>query len=187
MKALLGVLLASALLPATGRAVTIGLFADDQCSLSCLAVDAGQTVSFRVAVRRDGASHYIQGAHFSISGVPAGWSAVVVPNPSALLTWGNIFDSAGGAIALAIPPEEDCTTLYDVSLHATTAVADVVLRVGNVDPAMWLPNCPAIVVDEPVDPPFLCVDPGQMLINPVGRCLVGLERISWGRAKATYR
>lgn len=131
MKKLLRAFLVGAVVPASGHAVTIGLFADSQCSMSCLAVDAGETVSFRVAVRRDGASHYISGAHFSISGLPAGWSSVVVPNPGALLTWGDIFTPAGGAIALPIPPDQDCVTLYDVSVHASTVVQDVILRIGG--------------------------------------------------------
>lgn len=127
-------------------------------------------------------------AEFAIGGFPAGWAAVVTPNPGAAGTSGDPF-SGGCTIAFS-----SCQTgtnglvlLYTITYFATSNVSNQYLTV-LCHPLFF--GCPILPLLKKCDVPFptpVCVPGGQAVLNPTGAgCTIGLVPSSWSEVKQLF-
>jgi hypothetical protein len=116
-----GILLGSAVGGSVSRSATIGLYSTPDCSSCSLAIAPGGVGTFYVRVQPDGLpwpSASFTGASFKVEGLPAGWSALAVPSPSAIVTIGDPLGPVGAQIAFPFEVAGACVLLYTVTLTA---------------------------------------------------------------------
>jgi hypothetical protein len=179
-------------LPAPSMAASIELRAPDgTCHLDI--TPEHPTGDFTVVAR--GVSNAtccggFSGAELRVEGLPSGWTATVVPAPTATVSIGNLFGS-GANIAFGSASWTDEVMLYSVSVVATSIPQSLVLRVFAHDPPSnpHYFSCPVVFgsFNCPCDPDEACATGGALYINGEGDCVLGVAPATWTNVKTLFR
>ena len=179
----------------SGGGAEVGLFSDAQCTSCRLEIGAGESREFFVRFLTDGlpAEQFMTSVGLRIVGLPAQWTAVVVPNPDAPVAIGSLF-GPGANIAFSSAQGQPGSLLYSVTLDAPANASDMtdgfVLQVQSPDPPVNPGfSCPWISVvcsQRPCDIMY-CVGGGRLFVNTPGECTVETADQHWSSIKALYR
>jgi len=169
---------------------SIGLFSTPDCSSCNLAVSPGETGRFYVRALTEGIPPEwgFTGAGLRITGLPAGWLAVSLPNPEATLSVGDPFGPNGARMGFSSNIPGTCIDLYTVSVTATSLFTEGRLHVEGVQ-STWNPTviCPLFVPGCLLCDFDVCVDGGTLFINSAIECSVSIEKTGWTQIKSLYR
>lgn len=128
------------------------------------------------------------GAAFRISGLPAGWTAVVTASPVACVGTGDVLGT-GGNIVFCGAQQGAAILLYTIVVTPPAPGASATLHVEAQIPPPFGLNCPVRTGpgDCPADFDVACVDGGTLYINSPGDCTVTVSPGSWAGVKSLYR
>ena len=182
---LLGALIRVPATAAQSSHESIGLFFDSECA-TCGATttpDEHLTLEIR-AVRGGPTGHFdLAGGHFSVTGLPPGWSADCTPNPTATFASGDPFGDGGSILfPCASGP---CVQLYRCTIIATTTETAYLKVVPHNNPQGCPSGCPCIAYCAPM-PTVACATGGEAIINGAADCTVAVQPLPWGRVKQLY-
>ena len=154
----------------------------------------GGAVPMYIVMRPGGDAPGITGAEFWVSGLPAGWFAIVTSNPTSSVAIGSPFATLPplrANIAWAtcqVPNAQGLIPLYTITVIAMSPVSDAFLTVQVANPPTNIAYTTPIVTL--CDPPLYTAVPvygGQFIINPLSRhCTVGVEEKSWSGVKSLF-
>jgi hypothetical protein len=160
------------------------------------AVLPGAAATLYILARLDGlVALGFTGAELWVSGMPASWSRVAVPNPASVAALGNPFATippfrANIAFATCMHPDANgVALLYTVFVNPTGVVQDACLTVQvAVPPTNPSYTTPILVRDcDPPEDTFVAAAGSRFIMNPVRHeCTVGLEAVTWGGVKHLY-
>ena len=130
-----------------------------------------------------------------MSGLPASWTALAIPNPASIVALGNPFSKvppfrANIAFSPCPRPDENgVVLLYTVALVPATLVNDLCLTVQvAIPPTNSAYTTPILIVDYDSPDPYHAAAAGTLfVVNPVThQCTVGVEQTAWSNIKALY-
>lgn len=130
----------------------------------------------------------VVGVEMRIVGMPAGWTAVAVPNPAAMVAIGDVL-GAGANLAFPSRQPGQCVLFWRVNITAHVPATDVTLRVSrHLNPSNPFFSCPRLAVDcGGACDLRICSLGGEMFINSPRTCTVGVEPSTWSAMKELFR
>jgi hypothetical protein len=168
------------------EASSIGVYFDQQATTFCAEqhpVTQG-TAYILAALYGNPFVFGIVGAEFRVDGMPASWSATVVPRPGAT-TLGNPLT---GGCNIAFPCQMSPIVLLYTVHYTVLSELTVHLSVhAHSSPSNLTFTCPILycACDQPGEC-VACVPGGTAAINDPSFCLVGVAPSTWSRVKSLY-